>query len=680
MGNAGRRANCFFARRLVIFLILFLVHLKIYSLSGTDYLISSKIVKGSKIIHIIRLNLSQDIDKKLLKFDINKDINENAKIALISRVIDGNNFIIEIKIEYVFDKLGFVKIPPLKVIYNDDVYLTSEFEVVILREDEFRSLGLPVGLYWDFNKKEIYEYQSVGFVLRSNWLLNNNVKSVASFFNAVKDAMIDRTPIFENINYRTFHSKEILDVPLYNFILTPLRGSKVVVIPSVSFNISEDIMRMSPEISLKIKSIPEEVKSLAVGVFKIDYDFPNATSITQDAFTILIKITGQGNLPHIRFPEIETYNSRIIYNKKNYNFEPSKDGYKGSISNVYTIKPDNKGNLFVNIGDFVYLDPDDDKVYRLNGKRLKYEYYGEFKKNNSNQELLLDFNLLSYYDILKYKNKTFLFFVPIYYLILIPGILFSLAMFIKHKKFFIASGCGLIVLILTLAVSLNAINDGFLSEDNINDLINDYRSSNYSDALNKIDNIIKRNSSYSGLWLNRALILSKMDRSFDAIYSAYKAFFTSPNNDIFYKIIDFIETKNGINENIRNNSFVFSNIFFIISLILITILIVVVSYRFYAKNLKRIILFLLLSMTCFTLFQTYYFYLEQQSEIGIIRGDLVSLYKVPDNFSRSWKFLKGNISVYLLDKKDDFVLIQTSHGLKGWIHKNFIVSVKDDLI
>ncbi|ETZ18220.1 hypothetical protein BDCR2A_00193 [Borrelia duttonii CR2A] len=164
MDNAGRRANCFFARRLVIFLILFLVHLKIYSLSGTDYLISSKIVKGSKIIHIIRLNLSQDIDKKLLKFDINKDINENAKIALISKVIDGNNFIIEIKIEYVFDKLGFVKIPPLKVIYNDDVYLTSEFEVVILREDEFRSLGLPVGLYWDFNKKEIYEYQSVGFV------------------------------------------------------------------------------------------------------------------------------------------------------------------------------------------------------------------------------------------------------------------------------------------------------------------------------------------------------------------------------------------------------------------------------------------------------------------------------------------------------------------------------------
>ncbi|ETZ18219.1 hypothetical protein BDCR2A_00192 [Borrelia duttonii CR2A] len=529
-------------------------------------------------------------------------------------------------------------------------------------------------------KKKFMSIRVLDLFLRSNWLLNNNVKSVASFFNAVKDAMIDRTPIFENINYRTFHSKEILDVPLYNFILTPLRGSKVVVIPSVSFNISEDIMRMSPEISLKIKSIPEEVKSLAVGVFKIDYDFPNATSITQDAFTILIKITGQGNLPHIRFPEIETYNSRIIYNKKNYNFEPSKDGYKGSISNVYTIKPDNKGNLFVNIGDFVYLDPDDDKVYRLNGKRLKYEYHGEFKKNNSNQELLLDFNLLSYYDILKYKNKTFLFFVPIYYLILIPGILFSLAMFIKHKKFFIASGCGLIVLILTLAVSLNAINDGFLSEDNINDLINDYRSGNYSDALNKIDNIIKRNSSYSGLWLNRALILSKMDRSFDAIYSAYKAFFTSPNNDIFYKIIDFIETKNGINENIRNNSFVFSNIFFIISLILITILIVVVSYRFYAKNLKRIILFLLLSMTCFTLFQTYYFYLEQQSEIGIIRGDLVSLYKVPDNFSRSWKFLKGNISVYLLDKKDDFVLIQTSHGLKGWIHKNFIVSVKDDLI
>ncbi|WP_084538470.1 SH3 domain-containing protein [Borrelia persica] len=681
MGNEGRRSSYVNTRRLVIFVVLFLINFKVYALSGTDYLRSTKVLKDSKVIHIIRLNLPQDIDEKALKFEINKDISDNAKIALISRVPDGNNVVTEIKIEYIFDKLGFVKIPSLKVIYHDDIYLSSEFEVAILRKDEFLSSGLPVGLYWDFNKKEIYEYQSVGFVLRSNWLLNNNVKSIASFFNAVKDAMIDRTPIFENINYKTFNSKEILDVPLYNFILTPLSGAKVVVIPSVSFNIDANIMRMSPEILLKIKPIPDEVKSLAVGTFKIDYDFPNSNSINQDTFAILIKITGQGNLPHIRFPEIETYNSRVIYNKKNYNFEPSKDGYRGSISNVYTIKPDNKGNLFVNIGDFTYLDPEDDKIYRLSGKRLKYEYYGEFKNNNdSNQELSSDFDLLSYHDILKHKNKTFLFFVPIYYLILMPGILFSLAMFIRHRKFFIASGCGLIVLILTLAVSLNAINDGSLSEDSINDLIDDYRSNNYGEALNKIDNIIKKNLHYSGLWLNRALILSKMERSFDSIYSAYKAFFTSPSNDSFYKVVDFIETKNGINDNIRNNSFVFSNVFFIISLVLITISIIIASYKFYAKNLKRIILFLLLSMTCFTLFQTYYFYVEQQAEIGIIRGDLVSLYKVPDNFSRSWRFLKGNISVYVLDRKDDFILIQTSHGLKGWVHKNFIASVKDDLI
>nr|WMW27238.1 Obg-like ATPase 1 [Borrelia puertoricensis] len=53
---------------------------------------------------------------------------------------------------------------------------------------------------------------------------------------------------------------------------------------------------------------------------------------------------------------------------------------------------------------------------------------------------------------------------------------------------------------------------------------------------------------------------------------------------------------------------------------------------------------------------------------------------VPDNFSRSWRFLNGNISVYLLNRKDDFVLIQTSHGLQGWIHKNFFASVKDSLI
>ncbi|APR65269.1 BatD family protein [Borrelia anserina] len=666
---------------MVIFLVLFFINFEIYSLSGIDYLVSSKVLQGSKFVHIIKLNLPQDIDEESLKFEINRDISEKARVVSISKVPYEDNVVIEIKIEYDFDEPGFVKIPPLKVAYLNEVYLSSEFEVVVLKEDELQSFGLPVRLYWDFDKEEIYEYQSIGFVLRSNWLVNNNLNSIASSFNAVKDAMIDRTPIFENIRYRTFNGKEILDVPIYNFILTPLRGSKSIVIPSISFNIGENVIRMSSEISLKVKPIPDEVKSLAVGAFKIDYEFPNSAVINQDTFTILIKIIGQGNLPHIRFPEIETYNSKVIYKKKNYNFEPSKDGYRGNISEVYTIKPDNQGNLFLNIGDFTYLDPDDGKVYKLGGKRLKYEYYGEFKKSDdSRKELLSDLNLLSYRDILKHKNKTFLFFVPIYYLILIPGILFSLAIFIKYKKFFIASGCGLVILILTLAVSLNAMNDGSLSEDNINDLIEDYKLSHYEVALNKVDNILKKNPNYSGLWLNRALILSRMDRYFDAIYSAYKAFFTSPSNDTFYKVIDFIESRNGVNDNIRNNSFVLSNSFFIVSLILINILVVIISYKLYAKNLKRIILFLLLSVICFTLFQTYYFYVDQQSEIGIIRGDLVSLYRVPDSFSRSWRFLNGNISVYILNRKDDFVLIQTSHGLQGWVHKNFIASVKDNLI
>ncbi|AYE36058.1 hypothetical protein DB313_00850 [Borrelia turcica IST7] len=683
MGNKSRGGYCVSKRRLVvlIFLVFFFINFKIFALSGNDYLLSTKVLKGDKVVHIIRLNLSQEFDESLLKLEISKDMNDKTKLASINRVLDGSNFVIEIKVEYYFEKLGFVKIPSLKLIYRDEVYLSSEYEVSILRQDEMQSFGLPVELYWDFSNKEIYEYQSVGFVLRSNWLTNSNLNFVTGAFSAVKDAMIDRTPIFGNIRYRTFNSKEILDVPLYNFILTPLRGAKDIIIPSVSFNVDENITRVVPEIFLKVKPIPDEVKSLAVGNFKIEYEYPNSTLINQDTFTILIKITGQGNLPHIRFPEIETYNSRVIYKKEHYNFEPSKDGYKGSISKIYTIKPDNRGNLFLNIGDFTYLEPEDEKVYRLEGKRLKYEYYGEFKSDDdSTKDLFTDFKLLSYDDILNYKNKTFLFFIPVYYLILIPGFLFSLVIFIRYKKFFLASGFGLVILILTIGVSLNAMSDGSFSEESINDLIESYKSKNYDDSLNKVDNIIKKNPSYSGLWLNRALILSKMEKEFDAIYSAYKAFFTSPNNDTFYKVVDLIEARSGVSENIRNNSFVFSNVFFIVSLILINVLIIVLSYKFYARNLKKIILFLLCSVTCFTLFQTYYFYVEQQSEIGIIKGDLVSLYKVPDNFSRSWKFIKGNVSVYVLDRKDDFVLIQTSHGLQGWIYRNFISSVKDNLI
>ncbi|WPM06306.1 SH3 domain-containing protein [Borreliella sinica] len=666
---------------MVIFFIWFFSITRLYSLTGIDFVKNIKVLRDEKFVQIIRLNNPlQDIDLSLLKVEINKEVQSNSNVLSISKMTDNNFSFVEIKVEYLFDNLGFIKIPPLKVIYKGDFYLSSEVEVSVLRADEINSVGLPVDLYWELDRKEVYEYQSIGLVLRSNWLSDSNSNEMSGVLPAIKDVMIEKMPIFGDIKYRTFNNKEILDVPFYNFVLTPLKGSKNVFIPSFPFNIESGLVRKTPELLLKVKPIPEEVKSLAVGTFRIDFETPTYSTIEQDIFTILIKITGQGNFPHFYFPEIETYNSKILNKKKNYSFKPSKGGYKGSISQIYTVKPGTKGSVFLNISDFNYLNPDNGTVYTLKGKKLKYEYLGDFNSINKIQNVDSDFKLLSYTDILNYKNKTFLFFVPYYYLLLVPGFLLSLAILINYKKFFAASSFGLAILILVVGISLNAVNDGLLSEKNINDLIENYNTKNYDTALIKIDNILKKYSNYSGLWLNRALVLSKMDRDFDAIYSAYKAFLISPNNEAPYKVIDFIESKNGVTDNIRNNSFIFSNIFFIISLFLINFLVVTIFFRFLAKNLKKIVIFLLFSTICFTVFETYYFYSKQQSEVGIIKGDLVSLYKVPDNFSRSWRFLKGNASVYILDSKDDFVLIETSYGLQGWIHKNFIVSLKDNLI
>ncbi len=367
-------------RRLVIFFIYFFSIARLYSLTGIDFVKNIKVLKGDKFIQIVRLNNPlQDIDTSLLKVEINKEVKSNSNVLSISRTTDNNNFsFIEIKVEYLFEGLGFIKIPPLKVIYKGDSYVSSEAEVSVLRADEINSFGLPVDLYWDLNKREVYEYQSIGLVLRSNWLLDSNSNKISGFLPAIKDAMIEKMPIFGDIQYRTFNNKEILDVPFYNFVLTPLKGSKNVLIPSFSFNIDSGLVREAPELLLKVKPIPKEVKSLAVGTFRIDYETPTYSTIEQDIFTILIKITGQGNFPHFYFPEIETYNSKILNKKKNYSFKPSKDGYKGSISQIYTVKPDTKGSVFLNIGDFSYLNPDNGTVYTLKGKKIKVRIFGKF--------------------------------------------------------------------------------------------------------------------------------------------------------------------------------------------------------------------------------------------------------------------------------------------------------------
>lgn len=124
----------------------------------------------------------------------------------------------------------------------------------------------------------------------------------------------------------------------------------------------------SQELTVNVKSLPEQGKPAdftgAVGTFKMDLsltkDKVSATESTQAKITV----SGQGNLKLFNLPKLEFPNHIEAYEPEHSeNVTTQIDGMKGSITDSYTLVPNQKGKYLIPGVTFSYFDPNS-KTYK----------------------------------------------------------------------------------------------------------------------------------------------------------------------------------------------------------------------------------------------------------------------------------------------------------------------------
>lgn len=211
----------------------------------------------------------------------------------------------------------------------------------------------------------------------------------------------------------------------------------------------------SQELTVNVKQLPEQGKPTdftgAVGNFKMDLsltkDKVSATESTQAKITV----SGQGNLKLFNLPKLEFPDHIEAYEPEHTENVTTKiDGMQGSISDSYTLVPNQKGKYLIAGATFSYFDPSTKtyKTLRSNDLNLLADEApagvvsnaasGGSTASTNKQSVALLGNQLRYLklstDLKPISSKRFFQSPSFYASVLGPLLLIPVAMIIGRKQ------------------------------------------------------------------------------------------------------------------------------------------------------------------------------------------------------------------------------------------------------
>ncbi|MDN5481359.1 MAG: BatD family protein, partial [Chryseobacterium sp.] len=278
-------------------------------------------------------------------------------------------------------KKGKIKIGSVLVTVNNKIYKTEPFDVNIKDVVEKRSLATNISsemyLNMEIEDREVYQDQPTVAVLR---VYSKNMDN----FRKVKDV---RLPRQDNINVHpiSFTKSEIDPSGAGNmasqivavFMVFPNEAGYVDV-PSVSASVSSYSNKnkiVSNRVKLNVKKLPEgspEYFKNAVGNFSVNvYNASKDKIEVEKPINVIIKVSGEGNLPDMYLPKIVSSPDYEVFSPKiTSKVAPGTTGMKGEIFANYVVIPKKAGPISIQTEPFAFFDPASREYVDLGQKPL----------------------------------------------------------------------------------------------------------------------------------------------------------------------------------------------------------------------------------------------------------------------------------------------------------------------
>lgn len=318
------------------------------------------------------------------------------------------------------------------------------------------SKDLNVAIVAEPSKVEVYtgELIVLPFYIYTNEDIFRNLEfaSFPTFKDFIKEELwLPKNWRTERVNYR---GEQYYKAEVIRFALFPLKEGELLIDPlNMRFEIDaglfdlrksfgddegpkNNFMRSSGSVPVKVKALPPKPshiaqKNIAVGKYNIRI-FPPPAQLTQnEAFTLKVRVEGQGNIKGIPEPEIQLPEGlQKSKTSTDYSINTISEGYKDF---DYLLVPRKSGDLQIAEKNWTYFDPDK-KNYEeipMPSIELKIRPSSKGNRGTGNELLTRDLVFSGEQDFVETNSKSLPIFAWVF-----PTLLFALAgfFFVQRKK------------------------------------------------------------------------------------------------------------------------------------------------------------------------------------------------------------------------------------------------------
>ncbi|WP_228413942.1 BatD family protein [Chryseobacterium sp. CH21] len=278
-------------------------------------------------------------------------------------------------------KKGKIKIGSVLVTVNNKIYKTEPFDVNIRDIVDRRSLAAntsgDVYLNMEIDDRDVYQDQPTIAVLRVYSRSMDNLRKVKNI----------HLPEQDNINVHPINfDKSEIDPSGYGnmpsqvlamFMVFPNEAGYVEV-PGVSASVSTYSNKtkiVSNKVKINVRKLPEgapECFKNAVGNFNVNvYNASKEKPEAKKPLNVVVKVSGEGNLPNMELPKIAASPDYEIFAPKiTTKVSPGATGMKGEILANYVIIPNKSGAISIKTEQFAFFDPENKEYVDLGQKTL----------------------------------------------------------------------------------------------------------------------------------------------------------------------------------------------------------------------------------------------------------------------------------------------------------------------
>ncbi|CAM3003991.1 hypothetical protein DRF59_17575 [Chryseobacterium flavum] len=283
-------------------------------------------------------------------------------------------------------KKGKIKIGSVLVTVNNKIYKTEPFDVNIRDLVDKRSLAgntsNEVFLNMEVDDREVFQDQAVIAVLKVYSRNLDNLRKVKNIHLPEQDNINVHPINFNKSEIDPSGSGNMASQILAMFMVFPNEAGYVE-IPGVSASVNSYSNKnkiISNKVKLNVKRLPDGAPDCfknAVGKFKVNvYNASKEKPEAKKPMNVVIKVSGEGNLPDMELPKIASSPDYEIFAPKiTSKVSPGTTGMKGEILASYVIIPKKAGVISIKTEQFAFFNPENREYVDLGQKTLDFNAF-----------------------------------------------------------------------------------------------------------------------------------------------------------------------------------------------------------------------------------------------------------------------------------------------------------------